>query len=153
MTRALRRPGRLGIILACAVVAVGGATGFGRSDLAAEDAQTVRALPRPEAPLIAEAPSGALTARPLFDPSRRPETPAETPIPVPAAPPPVTLSLSGIVGDTATGFTAIFRMSNVAGLRMVRAGDRIDRWVVVDVTGRSVRLQDDSGTMEVLDLR
>ena len=148
----LRHRLRLGLLLAG--VALGGdAVAMGGENKPNRDLQAVRAVPVGQAPLIADAPAGALSERPLFDPSRRPEAPAETPIPVPVAPPPVTLSLSGIVGDTATGFTAIFRLSSRPELQMVREGDRIDRWTVSEVTEAVVLLRDDDGAERVVSLR
>ena len=152
MNRNPRHLLRLGLVLA-GVALVGGAAAMGREDKPDRDLQTVRAAPVGQAPLIAVAPTGALSERPLFDPSRRPEALAETPIPVPVAPPPVTLSLSGIVGDAATGFTAIFRLSSRPELQMVREGDRIDRWVVSEVTEAVVLLRDDDGAERIVSLR
>ena len=108
----------------------------------------------PRAPVVRmDLPEGALAQRPLFDMSRRPVIQEAEPVPVPAAPEPVRISLSGIVGAEEEGFTALFRVSNRAEIKIVRPGGSVEGWSIQEIGADHVTMTDREGETRRLPLR
>lgn len=90
-----------------------------------------------------------LLERPLFHITRRP--PEEAAPVQPAAPAPVTLSLTGIVNDE-TDRIALMRLSNQPDLLRRRVGDTIGSWEIAEITETAVVVTNDDGDRQVISL-
>ncbi len=88
----------------------------------------------------------AITARPLFDRSRKPMEVAPEPAPAPAPEPEVvTVSLQGVIGNTEDGLTALLRMSNSDELFSRQVGDKLGDFVIESIEARRVIVRDTAG--------
>jgi len=90
-----------------------------------------------------------LLARPLFHITRRP--PVEAAPVQPAAPAPVTLSLTGIVNDE-TDRIALLRLSNQPDLLRGRVGDSIGNWEIAEITETAVLVTNGDGEQQTISL-
>ncbi len=107
------------------------------------------------APEAARAPLdlAAVTARPLFDRTRKP-LPQAAPAAAPAAPAPevVTLSLQGVIGNATGGMTALLRLSNSDELFSLQVGDVMGNVTVQSIEARRVVMRDATGQTYPLEL-
>ncbi len=93
--------------------------------------------------------SEELLARPLFHITRRPPEVA-APV-VPEAPPPVTLSLTGIVNDE-TDRIALMRLSSQPELLRGREGENIGDWTIEEITENTVTVANGDGDRMIMSL-
>lgn len=106
------------------------------------EVEQVQALPRPSAQSPSNYP--AILARPLFLESRRPQAAAPAPAVAASAPPPNPLDNARVLG-IATARNTITVMVNADGqTRIMRPGDSLGAWQLVEAGGRKVRFRSGS---------